>query len=105
MAVRALVDLDAVTVPRDEIVAALRPFHVMRLALVLPGGLLRRRALLAEQLGVAAREVFVFVLTRLVVGHGLVGAGAGGGAGGGGMLSVSPPGLGVGARPAGAGRL
>src|SRR5438067_12819290 len=97
---RTLVDLNPVPFPGDQIVAAFRALHAVRLALGLARGLLRRRALLPQQLGVAPREVFVFVLTRtptvaLVRLHGL------GGAGGGVTWSVSPPGLAKGTRPGG----
>src|SRR5258705_9667329 len=88
MAVRTLVDLNAVPVTVDQIVTALRALHVMRLPLGLGGGLLGRRALLAQQLGVAAREILVLVLARLV-------------AHGGGTRSVSPPLFGIGIFPGG----
>src|SRR5713101_7298698 len=65
--VGALVDLDAVPVAREEVVAALGALHVMGLALGLGGGTLRRLPMLPQQLGVALGEVFVFVLARLLV--------------------------------------
>src|SRR6266446_5396864 len=59
---RALVDLDAIPIVGDEVVAAFGALHVMLLPLALGRRLLRRRTLLSQQLGVAAREVFVLVL-------------------------------------------
>ena len=102
MTVRALIDLNAVPLRGDQIVAALGAFHVVLLALALGGSLLRSRPLLPQQVGVPPREVLVFVLTRLVR-HEPVGDGDGGGVGGGvGLIfSVSPPGVGVGTRPGG----
>src|SRR5882672_1265379 len=97
VAMRALVDLDAIPVVRDEVIPALGALHIVLLALALGGGLLRRGALLPQQLRVAACEVLVFVLTRFIVRHGLGGGGAGGGA----IWSVSPPRVGTGTRPGG----
>src|SRR5437016_5340164 len=68
VAVRALVDLDPVPFPGDQVVAALGALHVMRPALRVRRRLLRAGALLAQQLGVAPGEVFLFVAARLV-GH------------------------------------
>src|SRR5438034_7300068 len=58
VAVRALIDLDTVPLPGDQIEAALRALHVMRAALGFGRGLLDGGALLAEQLGVPSGEVF-----------------------------------------------
>src|SRR5258708_13068889 len=64
--VGALVDLDAIPIVGDQVVAALGTFHVMRLALGVAGGPLGAAALLAPQLGIASREVLVLVLAPLV---------------------------------------
>src|SRR5258708_2974819 len=66
VAVGALVDLDAIPIVGDQVVAALGTLHVMRLALGFAGGPLGAAALLAPQLGIASREVLVLVLARLV---------------------------------------
>src|ERR1043166_3470045 len=68
VAVGTLVDLDPVPLPGDQVVAALGALHVMRPALGLRRRLLRAGALLAQQLGVAPGEVFLFVAARLI-GH------------------------------------
>src|SRR2546426_8631572 len=68
MAVGALVDLHAVPFPGDQVVPALGTLHVVRPALRLGGRPAHRLALLAQQLGVAPREVLFLVLARLV-GH------------------------------------
>ena len=100
--VRALIDLNPVPFAGDQIVAALRALHVVRLAFALGGGPHDCRVLLPQQLGVATREVLVLVLARTIVRHGADdGGGAGGGAGGGRICSVSPPGLATGTRPGG----
>src|SRR5207249_8269945 len=59
--VRALIDLNAVPFPGDQIVAAFGALHVMRAALGFRRGLLDGGALLAEQLGVPSGEVFFLV--------------------------------------------
>src|SRR5438093_1066333 len=61
VAVRALIDLDAVPLPRDQIVAALRTLHAVGAALGFRRGLLDRGTLLAEQLGVSSGEVFLLM--------------------------------------------
>src|SRR5258708_3674754 len=66
VAVGALVDLDAIPIVGDQVVAAFGALHVMRLALGFAGGPLGAAALLAPQLGIASREVLVLVLAPLV---------------------------------------
>src|SRR6266567_8709316 len=68
VAVRALIDLDAVPLAGDQIVAALGALHVVRATLRIGGGLLGGRALLAHQLGITPGEVLLFVLARFL-GH------------------------------------
>src|SRR3989442_8070709 len=68
VAVGALIDLDAVPLPGDQIVAALRALHVVGATLGFGRGLLDGGALLPEQLGVPFGEVFVFVSAGFV-GH------------------------------------
>src|SRR5439155_5189129 len=66
VAMRALVDLDAVPLSRDQVISAFRALHAVRatlgFGLGLPGGL----ALLAQQLGVPPGEVLLFVLAGLL---------------------------------------
>src|SRR6266545_4157335 len=50
VAVRALIDLDAVPLPGDQIVPALRALHVVRATLGFGRGLLHAGALLPQQL-------------------------------------------------------
>src|SRR5687768_10973915 len=104
MAVRALIDLNPVPFAGDQIVAALGALHVVRLTLRFSGGLLRRFALLAQQLGVAPGEILVFVLARFLGTHlpPVVEDGGGCGGGGGGVTcSCSPPGFANGTFPGG----
>src|SRR5881397_2801519 len=54
--VRALIDLNPVPFAGDQIVAALRALHVVRLAFALGGGPHDCRVLLPQQLGVATRK-------------------------------------------------
>src|SRR5213076_506065 len=68
VAVRALIDLDAVPLPGDQIVPALRALHVVGAALGFRRGFPNGRALLAEQLRIPFGEVFLLVSAGLV-GH------------------------------------
>src|SRR5947199_249339 len=85
VAVRALIDLDAVPFPGDQIVAAFGALHVVRAPLGFRRGLLDGRALLAQQLGVPSGEILLLVSAGLV-GHRPQGVE------GGFTVSVSPPG-------------
>src|SRR5437667_204159 len=73
---RALIDLHAVPLATDQVVAALGALHVMGAALGVDRGAVHCLALLAEQLGVTPGEVLVLVLARLV-GHRSQGAESG----------------------------
>src|SRR6266567_299499 len=68
VAVRALIDLDAVPLSGDQIVPTLWAFHVMGAALGFRRGLLDGGALLAQQVGIPSGEVFLLVFAGRV-GH------------------------------------
>ncbi len=70
VAVGALIDLHALPVTGDQVVAALRTFHEVRFALGFAGLALQHGALLPQQLRVAPREVLVLVAAD--VAHGVV---------------------------------